>query len=304
MPRYRTLPPAFGMPRRRTRLGRNVRFRSVLRVSARNASAPPRRCSMWYLVSPSTPAVREPLLLLTWSQATVSVAWWHTRLKRSSNLLLGSFFAHWCNFVWIWSTHARASLRLMPGASLFRADASPAREEVLITGPLRHVAGFPDLGLLRDLRHVAHASGDVDPARSASTDDGRMSDASHVHHVPLVGVVSSFAPAASSPAHRSSAGDLRAPILCGHAELESHHRRHPTHCLGPDQPGLEPLTNRGGSATGSLALHRPTLLARLRRLVVPPSRYVVRAAPAHHGNSHGRLPSASPNRCGGQGWVS
>ena len=86
-------------------------------------------------------------------------------------------------------------------------------EEVLITGPLRHVAGFPDLRLLRDLRHVARASGDVDPARSASTEDGRVSDASHVHHVPPVGVVPSFAPAALSPAHRSSAGDLRMPIL-------------------------------------------------------------------------------------------
>ena len=213
MPRYRTLPPAFGMPRRRTRLGRNVRFRSVPCVSTRNASAPPRRCSMWYRVSPSTPAVFEPLLLLTWSQATVSVAGWHTRLKRSSNLLLGSFFAHWCNFVWIWSTQARASARSVRGASLFRADASRVLEEVLITGPLRHVAGFPDLRLLRDLRHVARASGDVDPARSASTEDGRVSDASHVHHVPPVGVVPSFAPAALSPAHRSSAGDLRMPIL-------------------------------------------------------------------------------------------
>src|SRR5882672_5746553 len=117
---------------------------------------------------PSTPAVFEPLLLLTRSQATASVAGLHTRLERSSNLLLGSFFAHWCSFVWMWSTQARASVRSALGASLFRGDASPVREEVLITGPLRHVVGFPDRQLLRDLRHVDQASDDVAPARPAS----------------------------------------------------------------------------------------------------------------------------------------
>src|SRR5579864_5779395 len=97
----------------------------------------------------------------------------------------------------MWSTQARASMRSGLGASLFRDGASPVQEDLLVTGPLRHVAGFPDRRLLRDLRHVAQTSGDVDPAASASTEYGRLRDASHVHHVPLVGVVPSYAPAAS-----------------------------------------------------------------------------------------------------------
>jgi hypothetical protein len=109
-------------------------------------------------------------------------------------------------------------------------------------------------------------------------------DASHVHCDPSVGVVPSFAPAASPYTLRSSTHGLDEPIHSEPAELGSVASRHPTRCLGPDQPGLEPLTDRGVSATGSLALHRPTLLARPRRLVVPPFRYVVRAAPIGPGN--------------------
>jgi len=168
IPKYRNLPPAFGIACWRTELGRNVRARSASRISSSRSSTPPRRRSMRCRVSPSTPAVREPTLLLTLVQATRSVVGSHTRLKRSSNLLFGSFLAHLCNFFWMWSTQARASVRSVRGASLFRGGTSPVRDEALITGPLRHVAGFPDLRLLRDLRHVAHASGDVAPARSAS----------------------------------------------------------------------------------------------------------------------------------------
>src|SRR6266487_4859198 len=32
-------------------------------------------------------------------------------------------------------------------------------------------------------------------------------------------------------------------------------------CLGPDPPGLEPLTSQGASTTGSVSLHLPALLA-------------------------------------------
>jgi hypothetical protein len=85
-------------------------------------------------------------------------------------------------------------------------------------------------------------------------------DASHVHGVPLVGVVPSFAPAASPRALRSSAHGLDEPIHSKLAELGVLPPRLPMHCFGPDQPGFEPLTDRGGSATGSLALH-PSYLA-------------------------------------------
>jgi hypothetical protein len=87
-------------------------------------------------------------------------------------------------------------------------------------------------------------------------------------------------------------------------ELERQVPRRSTHCLRPTSTRFEPFSNQGVSATGSLSLHRPTSLARPRRLVVPPSRYVVRAAPAHRSNSCGRLPSASPGCCGNQGRAS
>src|SRR5438552_3374371 len=125
-------------------------------------------------------------------------------------------------------------------------------------------------------------------------------DASHVHCVPLVGVVPSFAPAASPSARRSSADGLGGPFTES-TEFERHRIRRPTHCSGPDQPGVEPLTNRGGSATGSLTLHRPTFLARLRRLAVPTSRYVVRAAPAHHGTPMVDCPQLLPTAAAARG---
>src|SRR5713226_2033527 len=79
-------------------------------------------------------------------------------------------------------------------------------------------------------------------------------------------------------------------------------RRHTL--LRPRSTRFEPVTDRGVSAAGSLALHRPTSLARPRRLIVPPSRHIVRAAPTHRCNSSGKLPSASPNCCGSRGQVS
>jgi len=68
-----------------------------------------------------------------------------------------------------------------------------------------------------------------------------VSDASHVHRVPLVGVVPSYAPAASPRAQRSPARSLDGPMGYQPAKLERHRLRRPTHCFGPDQPGFEPL---------------------------------------------------------------
>ena len=170
----------------------------------------------------------------------------------------------------MWSTHARASARSVLGASRFGDDASPVREKVLITGPLRHVVGFPDRQLLRDLRHVDQASDDVDPARPAST-GVRAPDRRFPRSPCSAGrggaqLCSCSLATCAAQFHRRP----YMPILLRHAELESHPPGCPTHCFGPCQPGFEPLTNRGVSATGSLSLHRPTLLARPRRLVVPP----------------------------------
>jgi len=93
------------------------------------------------------------------------------------------------------------------------------------------------------------------------------------------GVVSGSAPAASSRAQRSPTRGLDDANAHRGVKLGYHNARHPTYCYGPDQPGLEPSPDQGVSDTGSRELHRSHLLARPRRLVVPPSRYVVRAAP-------------------------
>jgi hypothetical protein len=116
----------------------------------------------------------------------------------------------------------------------------------------------------------------------------------------MVGVVSSCAPAALR-AHCAVPRTAPASEQIETHGSGSHLRELPAYCTGPYQPGLSRPTNQGVSDTGSLSLHRPTLLARRRRLVVPPSRYMVGAAPAHRVNSRGRLPSASPSCCGKKG---
>ena len=75
-------------------------------------------------------------------------------------------------------------------------------------------------------------------------------------------------------------------------------------CTDPDPPGWSRSTTGGASDAGSLALHLLVLLARPRRLAVPPLRYVVRAAPGSARMSALCLPSASRNRCNGPGWRS
>ena len=57
------------------------------------------------------------------------------------------------------------------------------------------------------------------------------------------GVVSGFAPAASPRAQRSPTRGLDDAITHRGAKLGCQKPRHPTHCYGPDQPGLEPSLN-------------------------------------------------------------
>ena len=150
----------------------------------RNASAPDRLDDR-RRSTPSTPAVRAPLLPRTRSHATTRNAGSSTRLNRSSNRRSGSSLAHRCSLVWISSTRARPHTRSGHGAPVFTSDLLPfqlARCE--LAGPLRHVAGFPGLGLLRGLRPTPTASADDGPARRPAWLAGRggdRRDGSHVH---------------------------------------------------------------------------------------------------------------------------
>jgi hypothetical protein len=73
--------------------------------------------------------------------------------------------------VWIRSTRVH-------GAPVFTSDLLPFLSRVdRLAASLRHVAGFPDLGLLRRLRHAPGPSADDVPTRMERAAWG----ASHVH---------------------------------------------------------------------------------------------------------------------------
>ena len=81
--------------------------------------------------TPSTPAVRAPLLPRTRLHATTRNAGSYTRLARSSKRRPGSAVAHWCSFVCIASTRSSASIearatarRCSPATSSISVDAA------------------------------------------------------------------------------------------------------------------------------------------------------------------------------------
>ncbi len=76
----------------------------------------------------------------------------------------GSAFAHWCSFVCIPCTRDSASSWPGHGAPIFISDLHDPRFGCEHAGPLRHVAGFPDLGLLRVLRPIPPASAGDGPS--------------------------------------------------------------------------------------------------------------------------------------------
>src|SRR5690625_725536 len=161
IPSRRNLPSALGIIRSRTREGRNPPdLRSSLKPSRNAAALLTERA-----LSPSTPAVRAPLLPLTRSHATSRKAGSQTRLNKSSNRRPDSKVAQRCSFNCKSSTRASASTRLGHDAPVFTSDLLGLSCHHEIAGPLRHVAGFPDPGLLRVLRPTPAASVDDEPSQ-------------------------------------------------------------------------------------------------------------------------------------------
>lgn len=113
--------------------------------------------------------MRAPLLVRTRSHATRRNDGSQTRFHRSSNRRLSSAVAQRCSFVWISSTRTRASSRLGHGTPIFTGDL-PAFQYLGcgLAAALRHVRGFPALGLLRRLRPAATLPVDDAPARDPS----------------------------------------------------------------------------------------------------------------------------------------
>ena len=72
---------------------------------------------------------------------------------------------HRCSFVCIASTRCSAASRSGHGAPIFTGDLLVVHGCCELAGPLRHVAGFPGLRLLRVLRPIPAASTDDGPSR-------------------------------------------------------------------------------------------------------------------------------------------
>ena len=188
IPRLRTLPPALGIRLRRTRSGVNRPDLTLRRRSDRTASV--RGAGTSRGTTPSTPAVRPPLLLRTRSHATTRNAGSYTRLNRSSKRRPGSAAAHRCSFVCITSTRCHAPLTSAGhGTPVFTSVSPPPCSRLPRTraGPLRHATGSPGPGLLRVLRPPPPAPVGDEPVRPRTagrrTRAGTGSGAPRAHHV-------------------------------------------------------------------------------------------------------------------------
>src|SRR5437660_2008447 len=107
---------------------------------------------MWRTVMPSTPAERAPRFPLTRLHATSRKAGSQTRLYRSPNRRPSSSPAHRCSLICITSTRASASSASGTGAAVLTAGLLAPQQGCTLAVRLRHVDGFPALGLLRGLR--------------------------------------------------------------------------------------------------------------------------------------------------------
>ena len=103
----------------------------------------------------------------------------------------GSSVAHWCSLVWIPSTRASASSTVGHGAPVFTGDLLAFQSHRCgLAAPLRHVAGFPGLGLLRGLRPTPEAISRrraCPPPAWLAGGEGEPGSGSHVHHRPVDG---------------------------------------------------------------------------------------------------------------------
>ena len=172
-------------------------------------------------------AVRAPLLPRTRAHAVTRNAGSYTRLARSPKRRPGSAFAHWCSFVCITSTRCSASSRSGNEAPVFTSDLLEQRGRCDHAGPLRHVTGFPGLGLLPVLRPIPVAStGDGSSRRPAGCWPGRGPPRWFPRSLsnPSTGSAPSYAPATSPRLRRRHspwppAGETHRPESSPHDNL-------------------------------------------------------------------------------------
>ena len=187
IPRRRSLPPALGIIRSRTGNGREAAVLQ-LRTAARRGT--PRRPSTprWRTaVSPSTPAVRAPLLPRTRSQATSRNARVGDEVEQiiepAMRIIAGPTVQFGLDLPY-------PSLRRDTAASLQIVGVHRRQPPGIpvplcrLAGPLRHVPASRGLGLLRGLRPTPRPSVGNGPAhhRTGCPAGRATADGSHVHH--------------------------------------------------------------------------------------------------------------------------
>ncbi len=118
-------------------------------------------------VARSTPAVRAPVLPATRSHARARNLRSHTRWYRSSKRQPGSAAAQRCSLVCISRTcsgRTTGTSRCTAGVSTPASSGIAVPFHSLPAAALRHVRGFPALGLLRRLRPIPDRSADGGPS--------------------------------------------------------------------------------------------------------------------------------------------
>jgi DnaB helicase-like protein len=231
-------PPDLGISRSRTANGTKRPARRSARTSARNCSSP-RTLVMYRAVWPSTPAVRAPRFLRTRSHATTRKLGSVTRPNRSSNRRSPSSTAQRCSLVWIPSTLGHASRALGHGAPIFTGDLLAFQScHCEPAAALRHVPGFPRLGLIRRLRPAPTLPADDVPAHPTTRRDASDRFPRSPQNR-LTGSVPSFAPAAIH--------EYAADLPHSHPGWDNRSRRPDSRPIGrqvmplpsPDPPGFE-----------------------------------------------------------------
>ena len=252
--------------------------------------------------TPSTPADRAPRLPRTRSQATVRKAGSQTRLYRSQNRRLGLVGSPLVQ-LGLDSQYPRPRPHRgrATDASVFTGDLLTLPVPLLrLAGSLRHVRGFPALGLLRTLRPIPGPSADGGPARRRpGWAAGRAApDGSHVHHEPVDGVGAQLCPCslATSTPQAFLVASWPAPITDSESPLADQHAA----CTAarPISTRLEPVSCLRGF-NHWFTLRTPSRLACRTRAVwqcrpVPSLSGLLPTLPCA---SRVRLPSASPACC-------
>jgi len=211
--------------------------------------------------------------------------------------------AHWCSLVWIPSTRCSASSRSGHGASVFTGVLLACQfHHCELAGSLRHVAGFPVLGLLRTLRPATRPSADGMPSRCRPGWPAGRGAWGRFPRSPSTGRRGWCPTLPLQPRHGYAAGFHRglvetAPL--SHQESPTVASRRACTAVRPTSTRFEPahFLLRGFHRWFLHSYTVPSCLPDPTRLVVPSRPGVVRAAPARPGASRVRLPSASTTCC-------